>query len=96
MLWSDTELRPAELARALGICESALYAVFEKSSEETPHEMRERILFEKARDLLLTTDLPIEQIAERLSFCSCAYFRKRFKTRFGMTPREMRKKEISL
>ena len=96
MLWSDTELRPTELARALGICESALYAAFEKSCEETPHEMRERILFEKARDLLLTTDLPIEQISERLSFCSCAYFRKRFKARFGMTPREMRKKEIAL
>jgi AraC-like DNA-binding protein len=96
LLWENTALRPVELARRAGVCESALYAAFEKASEETPHEMRERILFEKAKDLLFTTDLPIEEISERLGFCSCAYFRKRFKSRFGLSPREMRKSEPSL
>lgn len=96
LLWENTELRPAELAREAGVCESAFYAAFEKASEETPHEMRERILFEKARDLLFTTELSIEEISERLGFCSCAYFRKRFKSRFGLSPREMRKNEPTL
>ena len=91
LLWENTALRPAELSRALGICESALYAAFDKAAEETPHEMRERLLFEKAKDLLVTTDVPIEQIGDRLGFCSCAYFRKRFKAHFGLSPREMRK-----
>ncbi len=96
LLWESTALSTAELARAAGVCESALYAAFGKASEETPHEMRERILFEKTKDLLLTTDLPIEEISEKLGFCSCAYFRKRFKARFGISPREMRKNEAAL
>ena len=95
-LWDDPSLSTAELARRAGVCESALYAAFVKAAEETPHEMRERILFEKARDLLFTTDQPIEAIAERLGFCSCAYFRKRFKAHFGITPREMRRSEPTL
>ena len=96
LLWENTALRPAELARAAGLCESALYAAFEKAAQETPHEMRERILFEKAKDLLLTTDTPIEEIGDRLGFCSCTYFRKRFKAHFGISPREMRKNAPTL
>ena len=91
LLLENTDLYPAEIARQAGICESALYAAFAKLGEGTLHEMRERILFEKARDLLLTTDTPIERIADRLGFCTCAYFRKRFKAHFGISPREMRK-----
>lgn len=96
LLFENTALRPAELARAAGVCESALYAAFDKVGEETPHEMRARILFEKAKELLLTTDLPIEHIADRLGFCSCTYFRKKFKEHFLLSPREMRKSGIVL
>ena len=95
-LWENPQISIAELARRAEICESALYAAFEKASEETPRKMRERILFEKAKDLLLTTDLPIEAISEKLNFCSCAYFRKRFKACFGVSPREIRKSATSL
>ena len=91
LLFENIALRPSELARAAGVCESALYAAFEKIGEETPHGMRTRILFEKARELLLTTDLPIEHIADRLGFCSCTSFRKKFKENYGIAPREMRK-----
>lgn len=96
LLWENPLLSTAELARAAGICESALYAAFGKVGEETPHAMKARILFEKAKSLLITTELPIEQIAERLGFCSCTYFRKRFKAHFGLSPREMRKSGMAL
>ena len=91
LLWENPKLSTAEIARELGICESALYAAFQKEGEETPHGMKTRILFEKAKDLLVTTELSIEEISERLGFCSCTYFRKRFKAHFGHSPREMRK-----
>ena len=96
LLRENPSLSSAELARALGLCESALYAAFEKVGKETPHEMKTRILFEKAKDLLTTTETPIEAISERLGFCSCTYFRKRFKAHFGISPREMRKGAASL
>ena len=89
-------MNPTEIARQIGICESALYAAFAKLGEGTLHEMKDRILFEKAKTLLLTTDMPIEQISSQLNFCSCTYFRKRFKTHFGITPREMRKNGAGL
>lgn len=96
LLWENTELSPAELARSAGVCESALYAAFAKLGEGTLHEMKERILFEKAKNLLLTTDTPIEQISSQLNFCSCTYFRKRFKEHFGLSPRAVRKSGAGL
>jgi AraC-like DNA-binding protein len=96
LLWENTELSPAELARSAGVCESALYAAFAKLGEGTLHEMKERILFEKAKNLLLTTDTPIEQISSQLNFCSCTYFRKRFKKHFGLSPRDVRKSGAGL
>lgn len=96
LLWENTELSPADIARQAGICESALYAAFKKLGEETPHEMKERILFQKAKNLLLTTDTPIEQISAQLNFCSCTYFRKRFKEHFGLSPRAVRKSGAGL
>ncbi len=96
LLWENTDLRPTDIARQLGICESALYAAFAKLGEGTLHDMKEKILFQKAKNLILTTDLPIERISEQLGFCSCTYFRKRFKAHFDITPREMRKNGVGL
>ena len=96
LLWENTELSPADIARQTGICESALYAAFKKLGEGTLHELKEKIIFQKAKNLLLTTDTPIEQISAQLNFCSCTYFRKRFKEHFGISPREMRKSGTGL
>lgn len=96
LLWENTDLRPADIARQIGICESALYAAFAKLGEGTLHDMKEKILFQKAKNLLQTTDLPIEQVSAQLGFCSCTYFRKQFKAHFGITPREMRKSGAGL
>ena len=91
LLLENPELRPAEIARHAGVCESALYAAFAKLGEGSLHDLKSKVIFGKAKDLLLTTDMPIERIADQLSFCSCTYFRKKFKEHFGIAPREMRK-----
>jgi transcriptional regulator GlxA family with amidase domain len=46
---------------------------------------------EKARELLTSSDLSIEEIARKLNFSSGAYFRKCFKEYYNASPREMRK-----
>lgn len=96
LLWENTDLRPADIARQIGVCESALYAAFAKLGEGTLHDMKNKVLFGKAKELLQTTDTPIEQISAQLGFCSCTYFRKKFKEHFGLAPREMRKKGFGL
>lgn len=84
--------KTAELAKNCAISEAALYSAFQKSSDVTLNQLRNNLLLEKAKDILITTDNPIEYISDLLQFSSASYFRKKFKQYFNMTPGEMRKK----
>lgn len=80
-----------ELARHCHMSESGIYAAFRVVKGCTPIEMWHRMQVERAVDMLLTTDLFIEEICEKLGFCSASYFRKILRTYTGKTPREIRK-----
>lgn len=45
---------------------------------------------EKAKELLLTTNLPIVKIAKQVGFSSQSYFTKNFKRFFGVTPKRFK------
>ena len=81
----------SELARNCAISEAALYSAFKKSSDITVNRLRNRIILEKAKEMLIATDKSIEYISELMGFSSTSYFRKKFKGYFNMTPGEMRK-----
>lgn len=80
------------LARKCSVSRSTLFSAFEKHSDESIGEYKNSILMEKAKGLLIATDLSIEEISEKLSFSSSSYFRKRFLAYFGMPPRNIRKR----
>lgn len=82
----------SELAKNCTISEAALYSAFHKASDVTLNQLRNNLLLEKAKDMLITTDKPIEYICNTLQFSSTSYFRKKFKQYFNMTPKEMRKR----
>lgn len=82
----------ADMAKNCTVSEAALYAAFKKSSNVTPNQLKNQLLLEKAKDILITTDKSIEYISDSLEFSSASYFRKKFKEYFGITPRSMRKK----
>ena len=44
----------------------------------------------RARELLLETTLPVQQIAEMCGFSEVSYFSSRFKQETCMTPKQMR------
>ena len=48
----------------------------------------------KAAVLLCTTDLTVNEVAERVGFCDAAYFSRVFKKSCGVPPKEYRKKQI--
>ncbi len=79
-----------ELAHVCRISESGLYAAFRETKGCTPIEMWHRILAERAETFLVSTDFSVEEIAERLGFCSASYFRKILREVTGRTPREIR------
>lgn len=90
-LLADPRLSTRELAKRCAVSESALYAAFKKSSDRSILEFRKDTVMEQAKELLISTDDPIEEISRQLEFSSVAYFRKCFKARFGISPRALRK-----
>ena len=82
---------PNEIAKHCAISQSALYSAFQKSSDITLNDLRNDIRLEKAKDMLITTDKPIEYISDMLMFSSTSYFRKKFKQHFNTTPSSIRK-----
>lgn len=83
----------SELAHACCISESGLYTLFRNYAHMSPIEFKHRLKIERAVELLISTDLPIETIATSLGFCSSSYFRRVLKKQTGCTPSQIRKDE---
>lgn len=56
----------------------------------TPHEYLSQIRLESARQLLVTTALPVDKIARHCGLFNGDHLRKHFLKRFGMSPAEYR------
>ena len=56
----------------------------------TPHEFKSQQRFDRAKQELLNSDLPISEIAFQLGYESPASFSTLFRRRFGMNPTEFR------
>ena len=64
--------------------------VFKRETGETPNAYIAHRKQEKAELLLVTTDLPIKNIADTLGFEDHSYFNKLFKKLAGITPQQYR------
>ncbi|MBQ8989934.1 MAG: helix-turn-helix domain-containing protein [Prevotella sp.] len=64
--------------------------VFKRETGETPNVYIAKRKQEKAELLLVTTDLPIKNIATALGFDDHSYFNKLFKKLSGITPQQYR------
>lgn len=81
-----------ELAKLCNMSEAYFYALFRKSIGISPIEMKQKLQATKAEQLLKTTNLSIDEIAERVGFFSTSHFRSVFRRRFGCSPHDVRKK----
>ena len=68
--------------------------VFKTVTGKTPLEYRTDIRFEHAKELLLDTELSINEIAKSTGFESGIYFCNAFKKRMGVSPSQYRYKKI--
>lgn len=57
----------------------------------TPNQYLQDLRIENGRDLLKTTDLGVQDIAEQVGYKDTAYFSRVFKSRVGLTPTEYKK-----
>ena len=88
---ADPHCRIDGIAKACGINQTALYNGFQRILGITPNTMRQRLLCEKAQELLVTTNLSVERISSLTGFSSSSYFRKVLFQHTGKTPLQLRK-----
>lgn len=82
-----------QLAQAAGLSKYYFVRLFQKHMGNTPLEYVNKLRIERAAELLRTTALSVEEIAEAVGFASGNYFSKVFKHWLGMSPAKFRKAE---
>lgn len=80
----------AEMARAAGLGQSQFHALFRATTGRSPKQAQLARLFEGAADRLVTTTMPISEIAYGLGYQNVSSFNRQFRRRFGVTPSEFR------
>lgn len=82
----DGNLSLSDVAARVHLSPFHFARLFKSTTGKTLHEyiLGERL--RRAYDLLLTTDLPLEQIANDLAFADESHFVRCFRAHFGVTP----------
>ncbi len=78
-------------AQAIGISPKYLSQICFKVSGRHAGQWIDKIVVSRAKELLLGTDLTIQQISNELNFANQSFFGKYFRKHVGKSPREFRK-----
>lgn len=81
------ELRLEQIAETTGLSPYHFARLFKRSTGLAPHQYLIRRRVDRARELLLTTNLEIAEIATQSGFCDQSHLTTHFKRVFGVTPR---------
>lgn len=79
-----------EIAEAALCSQSKLSLLFKTEVGQSVSGYIEELLMSEAQTMLLYSDQSVGQISEKLGFCDQFYFSRRFKKRFGVSPRIFR------
>jgi len=85
------ELSAEKLADVAGMSVPHFNRVFRKTLRLSPMEYVLSLRVQEAQRLLVTTDLPLSEIATTVGFYDQSHFTKRFRKVTGITPRQYRK-----
>ncbi len=82
-----------QLAKELSMSYSSFRKAFKQITGESPNQYHLSLRLNRARDLLTSTVLKINEIAEHTGFDSVFYFSKMFKKKNGVSPKSYRSME---
>jgi AraC-like DNA-binding protein len=82
----------AELARACGLSRGHFTRAFKITTGLSPHQWLLRHRIEKARDMLVRTELPLAQIALRCGFADQSHLTRVFGMAVGDSPAAWRRR----
>lgn len=80
-----------ELADRIGISRRELLRLFKKELNNTPSQVLGLRRLDRARSLILNTNLPIAMIAESVGFSSQSHLTSSYHVEFGITPAQQRR-----
>jgi LacI family transcriptional regulator len=84
-------LKVNALARQVGLSRTVLQRRFRAVLRKSVHQLIIEARLKRAQDLIVNTDLPMIEIAERCGFKHVEYLCAVFKQRLGMPPRQLRR-----
>ncbi len=84
----DPDRSLEELAGRVGMSVNHLSVLFLAEMGMTPVSYRTRLRLLRARELLVSTVLPVARIAREVGFADGNYFARAFRRAYGMNPRE--------
>lgn len=90
----SANLSVKQVAEALFCSETTVGAAFRREMGTTVGQYIEDMVFFEAQQLLLNTQNAIGQISSTLGFSDQFYFSRRFRKRYGISPKEYRKLHI--
>ncbi|MFC0277929.1 AraC family transcriptional regulator [Enterococcus devriesei] len=88
------DLSIADLSKKYSFNASYLSRLFKKETGYTPKEYLLNVRLKNVQQLLVSTNLPIEEIAELTGFKHGYYLSKYFKKIFGISPNNFRNKHV--
>lgn len=80
----------SEIASRLGYSTRQIERIFGRNGFESPHRYYINLRLNRARQLIEQTNMSFSEIALASGFDSCSSFSKRYKLKFGVTPKEHR------
>lgn len=83
-------LRPEFIADKLGLNTRALYRRFKKISPMTPSDFIKDYRLTYAAQLLVTTNLSVQEIIYQVGISNKSYFYREFSAKYQMTPQQYR------
>ncbi len=78
------------LAKELNLSTSHFRHLFREATRQPFHKYLVSMRLEKARELLLQTEIPVSEIADSVGFQNSAHFSRAFNKRFGTPPSALR------
>ena len=85
------DCHPAQLAGEVRLSVSRFYELFRRETGTVPARYLRACRFEKARELLLTTDLRVKEVAHQVGLHDVSHFVRDFEKAFGLSPRSFRR-----
>ena len=87
---SNPDLNVDAIASKMGLERSQFYRKIKSLTNYAPVELIRRLRLQRGRELLLTTDKTIGEIAYETGFSTPAYFTKCYRDAYGETPTQLR------